>query len=150
MINREMIDRICNIPYNSFVRPSRDDYSLNTAVSWDAIAKQKDELLETIMNKIMEQIRTKVSEFLYETSKPNRVSTDLFGYDKKKPSIDDLDREIVKFLDGLVKQGIINKFQSDILGIIDGSGMSQVRIGISPYDEKWFSGSVSLDRHYPW
>lgn len=147
MIRRDIFDSICRPNYIPRYEPTTE-MGLNTSISWDVIAKLKHELIETIMNKIMDHIKTKASEFIYESSKPKRINTDLFGFDRKKPSVKDFELEVTAFLNGLVERGVIYRFQSNIFG--EGK-MSEIHVSIIPEDgARRFAGSVNLYGLHQW
>lgn len=111
---------------------------LTVDLDWKDLAETKRRISEVISGKIINIVREKIDKFV-EESMVERTSTDLFGYNRKKPDINKLEKEIEDFLKELVNLEVITNFRFSIFK----EGIPEARIAIFVNDgSKYFQGSI--------
>lgn len=97
----------CKFPYNYYYQLKESnlmDFDLKT------LSELRYKIEDSISKKISYELDCLVRGYEFEDNHPMRTSTDLFGYDKYKS----IDERIKTFLDNLIKDNIICKYQYNI------------------------------------
>lgn len=103
-----------DVNFDMLPNPMRGSFE-EEFLNWDDIAKSKKRLTNIIVNRITREVQTKIEIFVRDESMVRRTSTDLFGYNKSKPNLSELEKEIREFLGDLVNLDIIHSFRFNVL-----------------------------------
>jgi len=126
--------------YNGIINQTTIEENFNEYL--EVLSKERQSLTEKILSNIIREITRRVEMFSMEESKIERVSTDLFGYNKQKPDINKLKSDIENFLKSITKKDIINGFR---LNLEKNGDLPYIDLTIYPFDgSKMYRGNINL------